>query len=86
MRLIALGHLTGKTQTIQKGAIFNLPDEKAKGLIEAGYVQPFCYWQDRAIEDCQLPCFKITPGKVTHECKHFTKYWQHVQTRGVNVR
>ncbi len=76
MRLIALKDLTGKNQTITKGAIFNLPDDKARGLIQAGYAQTFCYWQDRVIEDCQLPCYKITPGKVVTECKHFSQYWR----------
>ncbi len=58
------------------GQLVRLDNREAEELIQAGYVQPYCYWQDRVIENCQLPCYKITPEKVVTECSHFSEYWQ----------
>lgn len=88
MRLIALRDLKGKNQTIQKGAIFTLPEDKARGLVEGGYVQPFCYWLDAPVKECVYPCTESKQGLrgTERQCEHFRGYWaqRQVKTRALS--
>lgn len=74
----------GETE-LQAGQIITIPDEIAIGLLNSGRITPiepdapFCYWQDRGIKDCQLPCFKIVLGETVSECFYFHEYWQQLE-------
>ncbi len=62
---------------LRPGQVVKLPRDKATPLIASGKIQRFCYWKQQAAPDCENSCFLILPGgKLDHECKHFSEYWQ----------
>lgn len=70
MRLQALKDLS---HSIKAGAIFKVPEVKAKELIGAGYAVTYCYWIDTPVSDCVYPCYSSDTKKA---CSHFETYWQ----------
>lgn len=75
MKLRALNDLN---QTIKAGAVFELPEDKARGLINTGHAQAYCFFLEMPVKDCVYPCTISKKGLrgTERQCEHFRAYWQ----------
>lgn len=78
MRYQVQAEITVKTSegllTLKPGQIVRLAPDKATELLKARKLTPFCYWQEKAVDDCVYPCYQFK-GHTVAECHHFKSFW-----------